>query len=257
MWSSPSKNLQHKREASLKKLQAYVIFLNKNNCNVKYEKQIFPAFPFSQGKLIQNGSEFTVISDISWTLTTGQTLSKVLYLKKRIESFQQPRRSALSAAPFSDSKCITSNMWYHVRAITQSCLTLCDPLDCSAPTRLLCPWDPPGKSSGVGCRFLPQEIFRIQGSNPHLLHWQEDSSPSGKTLWYQVHGNNISFICKISDQRSWETWSRSHSLRDAESGFELRTSSVAQRSRICLQCKRHRRHKFSPKVGKIPWRRKW
>ena len=34
--------------------------------------------------------------------------------------------------------------------VVQLCLTLCDPIDCS--TRLLCPWDFPGKSSGVGCR---------------------------------------------------------------------------------------------------------
>ena len=25
-----------------------------------------------------------------------------------------------------------------------------------APTRLLCPWDSPGKNPGVGCHFLPQ-----------------------------------------------------------------------------------------------------
>ena len=35
----------------------------------------------------------------------------------------------------------------------QSCLTLCDPTD---PTRLLCPWDSPGKNTGVGCHFLLQ-----------------------------------------------------------------------------------------------------
>ena len=26
---------------------------------------------------------------------------------------------------------------------------------------------------------------------------------------------------------------------------------------ICLQCRRHRRLRFHPRVGKIPWRRKW
>ena len=26
------------------------------------------------------------------------------------------------------------------------------------PTRLLCPWDSPGKDTGVGCHFLPQRI---------------------------------------------------------------------------------------------------
>ena len=48
------------------------------------------------------------------------------------------------------------------------------------PTRLLCPWDSPGKNIGVGCCALLQGIFPTQGSNPsllHLLHWQEDSLP--------------------------------------------------------------------------------
>ena len=38
------------------------------------------------------------------------------------------------------------------------------------PDRLLCPWDSPGKNSGVDCHFLLQGIFLIQGSNPHLLY---------------------------------------------------------------------------------------
>ena len=32
------------------------------------------------------------------------------------------------------------------------------------PIRLLCPWDSPGKNTGVGCRFLFQGIFPTQGS---------------------------------------------------------------------------------------------
>ena len=38
------------------------------------------------------------------------------------------------------------------------------------PTRLLCPWDSPGKSTGEGCHALLQGIFPTQGSNPGLLH---------------------------------------------------------------------------------------
>ena len=52
--------------------------------------------------------------------------------------------------------------------VTQSCLTLCDPMDCS-PTRLLRPWDFPGKDTGVGYHFLLQGIFPTQGSNLNLL----------------------------------------------------------------------------------------
>ena len=37
--------------------------------------------------------------------------------------------------------------------VAQSCLTLCD-LHGLQPTRLLCPWDFPGKSTGVGCHCL-------------------------------------------------------------------------------------------------------
>ena len=39
------------------------------------------------------------------------------------------------------------------------------------PSRFLCPWDFPGKDTGVGCHFLLQGLFTIQGSNPSLLHW--------------------------------------------------------------------------------------
>ena len=52
--------------------------------------------------------------------------------------------------------------------LLQSCLTLCDPIDCSPP-RSPCPWDFPGKNTGVGCHALLQGISSIQGSNPHLL----------------------------------------------------------------------------------------
>ena len=41
------------------------------------------------------------------------------------------------------------------------------------PTRLLCPWDFPGKDTGVGCHFLLQGIFPTQGSNLGLLHCRQ------------------------------------------------------------------------------------
>ena len=66
--------------------------------------------------------------------------------------------------------------------------------------RLLCPWDFPGKNSGVGCHFLLQGIFPTQESNPcllNLLHWQVDSLPRchlGSTSRYVSglpHGRNL------------------------------------------------------------------
>ena len=37
------------------------------------------------------------------------------------------------------------------------------------PARLLCPWDIPGKNTGVGCHSLLQGIFPTHGSNSSLL----------------------------------------------------------------------------------------
>ena len=48
------------------------------------------------------------------------------------------------------------------------------------PTRLLRPWDFPGKNTGVGCHFFLQGIFQTQGLNlGHLgvLHGQVGSLP--------------------------------------------------------------------------------
>ena len=47
-------------------------------------------------------------------------------------------------------------------------------------TRLLCPWDSPGKNTGVGCHTLLQGILPTLGSNLHLLcllHSQVGSLP--------------------------------------------------------------------------------
>ena len=41
------------------------------------------------------------------------------------------------------------------------------------PCRLLCPWNSPGKNTGVGCHSLLQGIFPTQGSNPGFLHGRQ------------------------------------------------------------------------------------
>ena len=41
------------------------------------------------------------------------------------------------------------------------------------PTRLLRPWDSPGKSTRVGCHSLLQGIFLTQESNLGLLHYRQ------------------------------------------------------------------------------------
>ena len=55
--------------------------------------------------------------------------------------------------------------------VAQLCLTLCDPVNCSPP--VLCPWNSPGKNTGMGSHSLLQWVFPIQGSNPDLPHCRQ------------------------------------------------------------------------------------
>ena len=45
--------------------------------------------------------------------------------------------------------------------------------------RLPCPWDFPGKNTGMGCHFLLQRIFHTQGWNLGLLHCRQTLSHLG------------------------------------------------------------------------------
>ena len=54
----------------------------------------------------------------------------------------------------------------------QSCLTLCDPMDCSLPGCSV-HGDSPGKNTRVGCRALLQGIFPTHGLNPSLLYCRQ------------------------------------------------------------------------------------
>ena len=56
--------------------------------------------------------------------------------------------------------------------VTQSCPTLCDPMDCNSPGSTVHE-DAPGKNTGVGCHALLQGTFPTQGSNPGLSHFRQ------------------------------------------------------------------------------------
>ena len=58
--------------------------------------------------------------------------------------------------------------------VTQSCLTLCNPMDCIAhQPPLEEEWNSPGKNSGVGSHSLLQGIFLSQELNRGLLHCRQ------------------------------------------------------------------------------------
>ena len=56
--------------------------------------------------------------------------------------------------------------------VAQSCLTLCDPMNCSLPGSSV-HGESPGKKTGVGFHALLQGIFPTQGLNPGLPHCRQ------------------------------------------------------------------------------------
>ena len=56
--------------------------------------------------------------------------------------------------------------------VTQSGLTLCDPMECSLPGTSV-HGHSPSKYTEVGCHALLQGIFPTQGSNPGLPHCRQ------------------------------------------------------------------------------------
>ena len=67
---------------------------------------------------------------------------------------------------------------------------------CQAP---LCPWDSPGKNTGVGCHFFLQGIVPTQESNPGLLHCRQ--------ILYSLNGGRgdrgLGFSRRRKGQRSF------------------------------------------------------
>ena len=89
------------------------------------------------------------------------------------------------------------------------------------PARLLCPWNSPGKNTGVGCHFLLQGVFLIQELNLDLLcllHWQADSLPlagPGKPI-----GSYDMPICPVV-MYGCESWTIKKAKHQRIDAFEL------------------------------------
>ena len=87
--------------------------------------------------------------------------------------------------------------------VAQSCLTLCDPSDCSLPASSV-HGDSPGKNAGVGNHALLQGIFPTRGSNPGRPHYR-------RILYHLNHQGSLRilewvaylFYRGISSPRDW------------------------------------------------------
>ena len=73
---------------------------------------------------------------------------------------------------FSGKTCLLSCTFHralhHLLLFSHSVMSdsFANPMDCGPSNQLLCPWDFPGKNTGVGCHFLLQGIFPDPGIKP-------------------------------------------------------------------------------------------
>ena len=91
-------------------------------------------------------------------------------------------------------------------------------------TRLLCPWDSPGKNTGVGCHFLLWVNFPTQGPKPRLLNWQVDSlvlNHLGSSIWTVAWTKPTGFFLHSHTYRQRTlSWPQIQSLALVLNGFE-------------------------------------
>ena len=125
-------------------------------------------------------------------VTIGRSLSLQFSSVTQLCPTLRPHKSTPSSTPGVHSDSRPSSQWchpaisssvipfsscphpsQHQSLVAQLCPILCDPIDCSPPGssvhgRFLCPWNAPGKNTGVSFHVL-QGIFPAQRSNPGLL----------------------------------------------------------------------------------------
>ena len=77
--------------------------------------------------------------------------------------------------------------------LSLSCVQLLRPHGLK-PSRLLYPWNSPGKNPGVGCHSLLQGIFPTQGLNPGLLNCRQ-------ILYHLKYLGNPSVACYVINKQ--------------------------------------------------------
>ena len=97
----------------------------------------------------------TTTRESPWlTATRGSLHASV----KTQNSQKQVKPVFLHSNTFLQARIVSDYMRVRMCLVAQSCPTLCNPMGLQ-PTRLLCPWESPGKKTGVGCHSLLQGIF--------------------------------------------------------------------------------------------------
>ena len=90
----------------------------------------------------------------------------------------------------------------HLVVLCVSCSVMSDSLRPHglSPTRLLCPWNSPGKNTRMDSHSLLQGIFPAQGSNLGLLHCRQ-------ILYHLNYQAHLQSEALSVNNHSWDQWS--------------------------------------------------
>ena len=105
-----------------------------------------------------------------WISLQSKGLSRVFSntTVRKHQFFGAQLSSQSNSHPYMTTVCVLKSE----SEVTQLCLTLCDPMDCSLSGSSV-HGNSPGKNTGVGCHALLQGIFPTQGLNLGLLHYRQ------------------------------------------------------------------------------------
>ena len=130
-------------------------------------------------------------------LQSIQTAHAAQYQKKK----QPNLRMSTPKKHFSKEDILMTNTWKDAQhssllyvLVSQSYPTLCNAKGCS-PLRLLCPWDFPGKNTGVDSHSLLQEIFL-----PPLISYVANRL---FTIWATREAQGSSLLGKCKSKLQW------------------------------------------------------
>ena len=111
---------------------------------------------------------------------------------------------------------------YICAQFSQSCPTLCDPIDCSLPGSSL-HGDSPGRNTGVGCHALLQGISPTQGSNPGLWHCR-------RSLYHLSHQEAHICVCVCVCVCIYIYWAQLNGEKTVSS-----TSGAGKNGQLCVK----------------------
>ena len=123
--------------------------------------------------------QISTIYGCSWCEFTD-SLQNIYFVWLKSETFRQHLTSLHQLPPRCKQTwllvCLKQIVYishkYMCVSVSQSCPTLCDPMDYSPPGYSV-HGDSPGKNAGVGCHALHQGVFPTQGWNRGLPHCRQ------------------------------------------------------------------------------------